>query len=70
MQVSLKYNKIPEDIPRNLNSNGKNIGYETKKLWIEYQLINRILYRSQNQHKASFSFQHLKEVRKAGALKL
>jgi hypothetical protein len=64
IQVSLKYNIIPPDIPRNLNTAGKNIGYDTKKLWTEYQLINRIIYRSQNQHKASFSFQHLKEVKK------
>lgn len=62
MRVSLKYNKIPEDILNNLNANSKNIGIDTKKIWSEYQLINRMIYRSQNQHKASFPFQHLKEV--------
>lgn len=61
-QVSLKYNKIPDCIPVT-NTNAKNIGYDTKKIWTEYQLISRLLYRSRNQHKASFSFQHLKEVK-------
>lgn len=63
MKVALKFNKIPEDTPKSLNPNWNNIAYDTKKIWIEYQLINRILYRSKNQHKASFSLQHLKEVK-------
>lgn len=61
-QVSVKYNKIPTAIPIIPTTNPKNIGYDTKKIWTEYQLINRLLYRSRNQHKSSLSFQHLKEV--------
>lgn len=61
VKVSSKYNKIPTLIST-INSK-KDIGYNTKKIWTEYQLINRLLYRSKNQHKASLSFQHLKEVR-------
>lgn len=62
IQVALKYNQIPLDIPVKIEPFWKNIGYDTKKIWSEYQLINRLLYRSRNQHKASFSLQHLKEV--------
>ena len=62
MNLSAKYNKIPLDIPNQPPVSAKNIGYDTKKIWTEYQIINRLLYRSRNQHKASISLQHLKEV--------
>ena len=39
-----------------------NIAYDTKNLWDHFKLLNRLIYRSNNQHKASFAFKHLKEV--------
>lgn len=77
MVLSVKYNKI-HDISTyigNVNNKfdgktaetlAKIIGYDTKKLWMDYQMVNRLLYRSQNQHKASLAFRHLKEVKRAG----
>lgn len=62
ISIPLKYNKIPDNIGNIPTHNAKNIAYDTKKIWTEYQLISRILYRSRNQHKASFSLQRLKEV--------
>lgn len=67
IEVANKYNQIPNEIFEFLNEGSedllkKKIGYDTKKLWTEFQLIIRLIYRSKNQHRASFSFQHLNEV--------
>jgi hypothetical protein len=61
--ISTKYNTIPRDLDSlALPNNPKIIGYDSKKFWAEFYLLCRVIYRSRNQHRASFSFQHLKEV--------
>lgn len=61
--ISTKYNTIPSDLDSlALPNNPKIIGYDSKKFWAEFYLLCRVIYRSRNQHRASFSFQHLKEV--------
>ena len=65
--VSCNYNRIPPGLDEILMTQSEDllqekIGFDTKKLWTEFQLIVRLIYRSKNQHKASFSFKHLIEV--------
>lgn len=59
--LSAKYNVIPPLASQ--SSATKELGYCTQKLWSNHQLVNRLLYRSHNQHRASFALHRLKEVR-------
>lgn len=57
----MKFDEIPEPVPLVA---GVVIGYETGKLWSEFQLLLRVIYRSRNQHRAAWSFHRLQEVKR------
>lgn len=56
---------IPEP-PVQPPTNARDIGYSSVKLWSEFQMLRRLVYRSRNQHRAAFSFHRLQEVKRSG----
>ncbi len=62
--MDFDFTKLPEVLfdPKN----GRDIGYSSVKLWTEFQMLRRLVYRSRNQHRAAFSFHRLQEVKRTG----
>lgn len=58
------FSVVPE--PVSPVENARDIGYSTLKLWTEFQMLRKLVYRSRNQHRAAFSFHRLQEVKRTG----
>ena len=62
--MDFDFSQLPE--PVSAPQNARDLGYSTAKLWTEFQMLRRLVYRSRNQHRAAFSFHRLQEVKRTG----